>query len=163
MEGGNWQGGRSRRGMGAFRISCGEGLEIWITDHKNDWKSATDGSDKVYVCGCVWVHLQDQIETWDKGGSQNSIRVTLAVTHYIGDMEPEKATSCSQKGTPVELQRYQPTHKTLNTKFILSTSNAGSGEGEETEGMVNHQLAQLETHAMDNHQSLTVLMILYSA
>jgi hypothetical protein len=29
--------------------------------------------------------------------------------------------------------------------------------------MVNHQLAQLETHAMDNHQSLTVLMILYSA
>ena len=28
--------------------------------------------------------------------------VTLAVTHYTGDMEPEEATSCSQAETPVE-------------------------------------------------------------
>jgi hypothetical protein len=27
---------------------------------------------------------------------------TLAVTHSIGDMEPEEATSFSQAGTPVE-------------------------------------------------------------
>ena len=44
----------------------------------------------------------DETETWDKGGTQDSVRVTLAVTHYTGDMEPEEATSCSQAGTPVE-------------------------------------------------------------
>ena len=42
--------------------------------------------------------LQDETETWDKGGVQES----LEVTHYIGDVEPEEATSCSQTGTPVE-------------------------------------------------------------
>ena len=46
--------------------------------------------------------LQDKTKTWDKGGAQESMGVTLAVTHYIGDMEPEEATSCSQAGTPVE-------------------------------------------------------------
>jgi hypothetical protein len=44
----------------------------------------------------------DETETWDKGGTQDSVRVTLAVTHYTGDMEPEKGTSCSQAATPVE-------------------------------------------------------------
>ena len=37
-------------------------------------------------------HLQDKTETWDKGGAQESMGVTLAVTHSIGDMKPEKAT-----------------------------------------------------------------------
>ena len=46
--------------------------------------------------------LQDKTESWDKGGTQESMGVTLAVTHSIGDMEPEEATSCSQAGTPVE-------------------------------------------------------------
>ena len=49
-----------------------------------------------------WQQLQDETETWDKGGTQESMGVTLAVTHSIGDMEPEEATSCSQAGTPVE-------------------------------------------------------------
>ena len=43
-----------------------------------------------------------QSETWDKRGTQETMGVILAVTHYIGDMEPEEATSCSQAGTPVE-------------------------------------------------------------
>ena len=30
---------------------------------------------------------------WDKGGAQESMGVILAVTHYIGNMEPEEATS----------------------------------------------------------------------
>ena len=47
-------------------------------------------------------HLQDETETWEKGGAQESMGVTLAVTHSIGDMEPEEATSCSQPGTLVE-------------------------------------------------------------
>ena len=41
-------------------------------------------------------------ETWDKESIQESIAVTLAVTHKTGDMEPEEATSYSQAGTPVE-------------------------------------------------------------
>ena len=47
-------------------------------------------------------HLQDKTETWDKRGAQELIEVTLAVTHYIGDMELEEATFCIQTGTPVE-------------------------------------------------------------
>ena len=58
---------------------------------------------------------------------------TLAVTHYIGDMEPEEATSCSQAGTPVALQRHQQSHKTFSPKFILPTRNAGMGDGADTE------------------------------
>ena len=61
--------------------------------------------------------------------------VTLALTHYIGDMEPKMAISFSQAGTPVEQQRHQPTHKTFIPKFILSTRNAGRKDGVETEGM----------------------------
>ena len=62
--------------------------------------------------------------------------VTLAVTH-IWDMEPEEVTSSSQAGTPVEQWRHQPTHKTFNPKFILSTRNAGMGDGAEIEGKAN--------------------------
>jgi hypothetical protein len=39
---------------------------------------------------------------WNKGGAQESVRVTLAMTHYIKDMEPEEAIFCSQTGTTVE-------------------------------------------------------------
>ena len=49
-----------------------------------------------------WGLLQDETETWDKGGAQESMGCDLAVTHYTGDMEPEEATSCSQAGAPVE-------------------------------------------------------------
>jgi hypothetical protein len=59
------------------------------------------------------------------------------MTHSIEDMEPEEATSCIQAGTLVEPQRHQPTHKTFNPKFILSTRNLGIGEGAETEGTAN--------------------------
>ena len=48
-----------------------------------------------------WGYFQDETEAWDNGGTQESLGVTLAVTHYDGDMEPEKATSCSHAGTRV--------------------------------------------------------------
>ena len=35
-------------------------------------------------------------ETWDKGSTQESMGVSLAMTHYIENVEPEDATSCSQ-------------------------------------------------------------------
>ena len=47
-------------------------------------------------------HLQEETKTWDKGGAQESMGVSLAVTHSIWDMEPEEATSCNQAGTPME-------------------------------------------------------------
>ena len=47
-------------------------------------------------------HLQEETETWDKGYAQESIGVSLAVTHSIGDMEPKEATSYIQAGTPME-------------------------------------------------------------
>ena len=39
-----------------------------------------------------------EMDTWDKGGAQESMGMTLAVTHYTADMESKEATSCS----PVE-------------------------------------------------------------
>jgi hypothetical protein len=61
--------------------------------HESEWKSAT------YRGGG---HLKNVAETWDRAGTQESMGVTLAVTHSIGDMEPEEATSCSQAGTTME-------------------------------------------------------------
>ena len=46
--------------------------------------------------------LQDKTETLDKGGTQESVGVTLAVTHCTGDIEHELATFCIQTGTPAE-------------------------------------------------------------
>ena len=50
------------------------------------------------------MHLHDETEAWDKGSTQESMVVNLAMTHYIRDMEPEEATStfCSQAGIPGE-------------------------------------------------------------
>jgi hypothetical protein len=33
---------------------------------------------------------------WDKGDTQESVGVTLVMTHSIGDMKPEEATSSRQ-------------------------------------------------------------------
>jgi len=54
-----------------LRIRCGEGQEGWPDGHENEWKSATDGGRE------MGGHLQDETETQDKGGAQES----LAVTH----------------------------------------------------------------------------------
>jgi len=83
-----------------------------------------------------WGHLQEKTETWHKGGIQESMEVTLAVTHNIGNVELEEATSYSQAGTQWR-DRHQPTHKTFNPIFILSTSNKGAGDEAETEGVAN--------------------------
>ena len=47
----------------------------------------------------VGVGLEDKLETWDNIGALESLWVTLYVTNYFGDMEPDDATSCSQAGT----------------------------------------------------------------
>jgi hypothetical protein len=88
------------------------------------------------------------------------MEVSFAETQRSGDMESEKANSCSQAGTPVELSGHQPAHKTFYPKCILSTRNASTGHGAETEGMTKQYQVQLETHPMGKHQSLTLSMIL---
>ena len=53
--------------------------------------------------GGKWGHFRDMLETWDGGGFQEPIGVTLAETHSSGDLEREEAVSCRQAGTPMEL------------------------------------------------------------
>ena len=63
------------------------------------------------------------------GVPKESMEVTITVPHYIGDIEPEEATSCSQAGTPAEPEGHQLTNKTFDPKFILFTRNAEVGDG----------------------------------
>jgi hypothetical protein len=42
-----------------------------------------------------------------------------------GDMETEVVTSCSKAGLSVEGGGYQPSHKTFNPKFVITTRSAG--------------------------------------
>jgi hypothetical protein len=41
-------------------------------------------------------------ENCDKGGTQESKKMTIAVMHYLGDMQPEEVATCSQAITPVD-------------------------------------------------------------
>ena len=70
-----------------------QGQEIWLDGHKNECKSATDCGEEV---GGGGGHLQDETESWNKRGTQESMGVTLAGTYNIEDMKPEEATSNSQ-------------------------------------------------------------------
>jgi hypothetical protein len=131
MEGENWEGGRENEENGVqdlVRWRTGK-MARWPWRWMEIWNWQEWGGRG---------HVQDEAETWDKGGTQESKRVALAVTHSIGDMEPEEATSCRQAGMPAELKEHQPIHKTFNSQFILSTRNSGTGGDRlETEGMAN--------------------------
>lgn len=70
--------------MGRERGRCGEGQERCVDGHENEQNSATDGGEEV----------GDKTETRHKG-TQESMGVTLAVTHYNGNVEPEEATNPS--------------------------------------------------------------------
>ena len=59
---------------------------------KNEWKFAIDE-------GRCRQHLQEEMETWGRGEAQESMRVTLAVTHSNGDMESRDAASYGRTGT----------------------------------------------------------------
>ena len=97
MKEGNWEGGGMGRGIGDSETSVEEWQKRWLDGHENEWKYSSDQGEMVQAG-----HLQDKTEAWNKGGTQESMGVTLAVTYNIGNMEPEEATSCSQAGTPVE-------------------------------------------------------------
>lgn len=53
-------------------------------------------------------NLQEFSETWDKGGSQESMQVTLAKMSNSGHMEPEETTFSSQIRSLVESWENNP-------------------------------------------------------
>ena len=61
-------------------------------------------------------HLQDETETQDKGGSQESMGLILAVTQNTGDMEPEEAPSEAR-------QELQWINRDIKAPTKLSTQN----------------------------------------
>jgi hypothetical protein len=48
-------------------------------------------------------HHEDVRETWVRANTQESTRVTLAMTYNVGRMEPEEATYFNQAVTRVEI------------------------------------------------------------
>jgi hypothetical protein len=78
-----------------LRIRCWEGQERGPDGLENEWTFVTDGDEEVGGISRMRHGL-------GQGGAQESMAVTLAVIHYTGDMEPEKAISYIQTGTPVE-------------------------------------------------------------
>lgn len=86
-----------RRGMGRQmgREDQVQGETGGPMSQENEWKSAA-----------AWVeggeNLQEVPKTWDRGGSQESLWMTLAKMPNYRDMEPAEATSCSQAGPPVD-------------------------------------------------------------
>lgn len=74
-----------------FRIWCGEGQKRWLGGHENEWKSARGGEGGG--------HLQEETETWDKGGAQESVGLILAMTHCTGDKEPEEVAGIEHSPT----------------------------------------------------------------
>ena len=81
--------------MEGFRIRCGERQE------NSKMTMRLGGNLQLTRVRSGGQYLKDMTETWDRD-TQESIRVTLVVTHSIEDMEPKEVTSCSQAGTPVE-------------------------------------------------------------
>ena len=47
-------------------------------------------------------HLQEDTETSDKGGTQESMGLSLDLIHSTGDMEPVEATSLGNAGISLE-------------------------------------------------------------
>lgn len=69
--------GRGMRGSGlGVGRDNGEGRE----GQENTWKSAAGGAGG---------YLEDMPETWDRGGSQESMGMTLVETDSSGNMEAE--------------------------------------------------------------------------
>ena len=64
-----------------------------------------------------------EIPTWNRGGTQESMWVTLAKMPNGGNIELEEATSCRQARPPVEREGHQATHKICDPKFVLSRRN----------------------------------------
>jgi hypothetical protein len=74
-------------------------------------------------------HLQDETESWDKGGTQESMWVTLTVTHYNEDMEPEEVTPVARQEPQWSDRDTKPPKKISTQLFVPSTRNSGMRDG----------------------------------
>jgi hypothetical protein len=72
-------------------------------------------------------HRQQETETWDRGGTLESVEVPKLCLTALGIWSLGEAASCGQTETPVEPEGHQHTLKTFYTKLILYTRNAGLG------------------------------------
>ena len=64
-----------------------EGKERWSDGYASEWKSTTDRGE------VVWGISRTGQRSGIREAPKNQWEGTLAMTHYIGDMEPEEATS----------------------------------------------------------------------
>jgi hypothetical protein len=58
-------------------------------------------------------HLENVPDTWDRGGAQESLGMTLSTILSICDMETEESTSFTQAGTLAESEGHQTTHNSF--------------------------------------------------
>ena len=90
------------------KVEDGMGRKMWDSESGEERKRRGDQmvmkiNRNLQLVGVErWGPPEDMPETWDRGNSQESMGVTLAVTHSIGDMEPEEATFYIQARAPVE-------------------------------------------------------------
>lgn len=98
-------------------------------------------------------------ETWNGERPRESMWMSLAEKHSNGYMEHDEATSCSKARSPMEWYIHEPTHKTFDPKFGLSTRNARTKMEQKLRAS---QLitSPTWTKPIGKHQSLTLLMIL---
>ena len=82
-EGTGWE-----RGSGGKWRSLGSGQEDgWMAMRMN-------GNLQLMGGGLGRGHFQEETETCNRGGTQESVGVSLAVIHSIRNMEPREAASC---------------------------------------------------------------------
>jgi hypothetical protein len=79
---------------------------MWEGQGKRELKSVGE---------CLW----DKLEAKDSGNSRESMRVILAKTPAIRDLEPEMITSYNKARLPVKVRKYQMSHKTFDPQFII--------------------------------------------
>ena len=72
----------------------------------------------------------------------------------------ESTTCCNQTRILMEELGHKPSHKTVDSWFVLPTRCAGVKDGAEFEGRPNQWLVELEIHAMQRRSPLTLLIIL---
>jgi hypothetical protein len=83
-------------------------------------------------------HLQDETETWDKGGTQESMGVTLTVTHNVGGLEHEEAIFCSKQEINWNDRNTNPTTKRSAPNLSSLQEMQAQEIKENTEGISNH-------------------------
>ena len=87
------------------------------------------------VTAVKWGHLQDERESWDNESAQESLWVTLAEIHSIGDRNLKRPPPVARQKPQWNDRDTNSNHKTFYSKFIPSTRNSGTADGAEIQRM----------------------------